>query len=188
MQRKQFSPDGPIPASAVPGSPQKLSAIMKEMAHRLLLRPNAVPSGEAAHVALFLANVAWNETVGLDHDRDGSRAVWGELETSNPHLWSEFKSRDIEAMIDELVVYKNTHYPDDRRRILTCGIPAGGVRVEWISPAADGADTKWEMRLFGMVRTGMHEEAIEFLQETKGLSRSEASDHIARMGDCLQIN
>jgi len=33
-------------------------------------------------------------------------------------------------MIDELVRYKKAHYPDDRRRILTCGIPDGKVCVE----------------------------------------------------------
>src|SRR5579864_2018909 len=77
-------------------------------------------------------NQAWNESVGLDHARPGYRNVWETIEADNPELWNEFKSNDIDAMIDELVQYKKTHYPDDGRRILTCGIPDGSVRVEWL--------------------------------------------------------
>ena len=35
---------------------------MKEMSERLLRHPSEVPSSEAAHVALFFANAAWNES------------------------------------------------------------------------------------------------------------------------------
>lgn len=47
--------------------PRKMSEIMKEMSERLLRNPDGIPSAEAAHVALMFANIAWNETVGLDH-------------------------------------------------------------------------------------------------------------------------
>ena len=124
------------------------------MSETLLRNPGGVPSSEAAHVALFFANVAWNESVGIDHAREGYRNVWETIEAENPDLWNEFKSNDINAMIDELVRYKKTHYPDDRRRILTCGIPDGKVRVEWLNAAAPGVDSKWEMQLYGLVRTG----------------------------------
>jgi len=112
--------------------PRKMSEIMKEMSELLLRDPRKVPSSEAAHVALFFANLAWNETVGLDHPREGYRSAWETIEAENPELWNELKSNDIDAMIDELVQYKKAHYPDDRRRILTCGIPHGKVRVEWL--------------------------------------------------------
>jgi hypothetical protein len=71
-----------------------------------------VPSSEAAHVALFFANVAWNESVGIDEAREGYRNVWETIEAENHELWNEFKSNDINAMIDELVRYKKTYYPD----------------------------------------------------------------------------
>ena len=45
-------------------------------------------------------------------------------------MWSEFKSNDVDAMIDELVQFKKNHYPDDQRRILICGTPCGKIRVE----------------------------------------------------------
>jgi hypothetical protein len=48
---------------------RKLSEIMKEMSETLLRNRGGVPSSEAAHVALYLANVAWNESVGLDQAR-----------------------------------------------------------------------------------------------------------------------
>jgi hypothetical protein len=158
---------------------RKLSEIMKEMSEILLRNPRRVPSSEAAHVALFYANVAWNESVGIDGARESYRNVWETIEAENPALWNEFKSNDINAMIDELVLYKKTNFPDDRRRILTCGIPDGKVRVEWLNAAAPGVDSKWEMRLFGLVRTGKRQEAIRFLQETRRMTRNEASKKVA---------
>ena len=163
----------------MPELPRKMSEIMKEMSETLLRNPSGVPSSEAAHVALLFANAAWNECVGMDHARDGSRHVWETIEAENPALWNEFKSNNIDAMIDELVRYKNTHYPDDRRRILVCGMVPGKVHVEWLNPAAPGVDSKWEMRLYGLVRTGKREEAIRFLQETRRMTRNEASKKVA---------
>ena len=161
--------------------PAKMSEILKEMSEALLRHPGGVPSSETAHVALFFANVAWNESVGLGDSREGYRNVWETIEADNPELWNEFKSNDIDAMIDELVQYKRTHYPNDRRRILTCGIPDGKVRVDWLNPAAPGVDSKWEMQLYGLVRTGQKEKAIRFLQETRRMTRSEAAKRVKQV-------
>ena len=163
----------------MPEQTRKLSEIMKEMSETLLRYPGGVPSSEAVHVALLFANVAWNESVGLDHARDGYRNVWETIEADNPELWNEFKSSDVNALIDELIRYKQAHYPDDRRRILTCGIPDGKVRVEWLNPAAPGVDSKWEMQLYGLVRTGQKDKAIRFLQDTRRMSRSDAAKRVA---------
>lgn len=159
--------------------PRKMSEIMKEMSEIILRHPSAVPSSEAAHVALFFASAAWNESVGLDHAREGYRKVWETIEADNPELWNEFKSNDIDALIDELAQYKKTHYPNDQRRILTCGIPDGNIRVEWLNAAAPGIDSKWEIQLYGLVRTGEREKAIRFLQETRGMSYNEAARRVA---------
>ena len=71
--------------------PRKLSEMMKEMSERLLRNPHGVPSSEAAHVALFFANVAWNESVGLDHAREGYRNV-----SQDHRSWDTFtKSIDV---------------------------------------------------------------------------------------------
>jgi hypothetical protein len=161
--------------------PRKMSEILMEMAEILLRHPRKVPSSEAAHVALFFANVAWNECVGLASAREGYRKVWETIEAENPALWNEFKSNDIDAMIDELVRYKRQHYPDDRRRIPTCGIPDGKVRVEWLAAAAPGVDSQWEMQLYGLVRTGDRQGAIRFLQETRNLPGNEAAKRVAEI-------
>ena len=161
--------------------PRKLSEIMKEMSETLLRNPGGVPSSEAAHVALFFANVAWNESVGLDHAREGYRNVWETIEAENPALWDEFKSSDVNAMIDELIRYKKAHYPGDRRRVLTCGIPDGKVRVEWLPPAAPGVDSKREMQLYGLVRAGQKDKAIRFLQDTRRMTRSEAAKRVTQI-------
>ena len=129
---------------------RKMSDIMKEMSERLFYNPDVAHSSEALHVALFFANVAWNECVGLGHDRQGYRSAWETIEAENPELWSELKSNDSNAMIDELVEYKKAHFPDDRRRILVCGgTPHSTIHVEWLPPTAPGIDAKWEMRLYG---------------------------------------
>jgi hypothetical protein len=161
--------------------PRKLSEIMKEMSLTLLRNPSGVPSSEAAHVALLFANVAWNESVGLDHARDGYRNVWETIEADNPALWNEFKSNDIDAMIDRLVQYKKVHYPDDHRRILVCGMVSGKVHVEWLDPAAPGVDSKWEMELFGLVRTGQRDKAIRFVQDTRRMTRNESSRRVSEI-------
>jgi hypothetical protein len=69
---------------AMPEQPRKMSEIMKEMAETLLRDPGGVPSSEAAHVALFFANVAWNESVGLDFASEGYRNVWQTIEAEKP--------------------------------------------------------------------------------------------------------
>ncbi|NQU24702.1 MAG: hypothetical protein HQ567_25755 [Candidatus Nealsonbacteria bacterium] len=162
--------------------PRKLSEMMKEMSESLVRDPDVSTSSEAAHVALFFATVAWNECVGLDHAREGYRSAWETIEAENPELWNELTSNDIDGMIDELVEYKKAHYPDDRRRILTCGgTPQGTIRVEWLPAAAPGVDVKWETQLYGLVRTGNRKEAIRFLQETRDMSRSEATKKVAEI-------
>jgi hypothetical protein len=54
----------------------------------------------------MFANIAWNEMVGLGHAREGYRSAWETIGAENPEMWSEFKSNDIEGMIDELIKYK----------------------------------------------------------------------------------
>ena len=165
--------------------PRKMSEILKEMFEFILRQPNKSPSSQAAEVAPFFANAAWNESVGLDGSREGYRLVWETIESDNPELWNEFKSNDIDAMINELVQYKKRHYPDDHRRILTCGIPDGNIRVEWLKAVAPGVDSKWEMRLYGLVRTGQREKAIQFLMETRRLSRKDAAKKVAAVASEL---
>lgn len=171
----------------MPGQPGKMSEILKNMAEMTFRHPNKVPTSEAMHVALFFANAAWNESVGLNDTREGYRNVWETIEPENPEVWNEFKTNDINAMIDELVQYKKTHYPDDQRRILTCGIPNGNIRVEWLKAAAPGVDSRWEMRLYGLVRTGEREKAIRFLEETRRLSRNDAAKKVAAVAAELGI-
>ena len=50
----------------MPTQPRKMSEIMKELSEIVFRHPRKVPSSEAMHVALFFANAAWNESVGLD--------------------------------------------------------------------------------------------------------------------------
>ena len=162
--------------------PQKMSDIMKEMTERLFRNPDIAHSSEALHVALFFANVAWNECVGLGAEREACCNVWQAIEAEKPDLWDELKSKDIDAMIDELVEYKKTHFPDDQRRILTCGgTPQSTIRVEWLPPAAPGVDAKWETQLYGMVKVGLEKQAIRFLKKTRKMSPDKAEMEVAKI-------
>jgi hypothetical protein len=160
---------------------RKMSDIMKEMLERLLVNPEAAHSPEAFHIALFFANLAWNECVGLGAERERTKNIWQTFEAENPNLWDELKSRDIDGMVDELVEYKNAHFPDDRRRILACGsTDHSTIRVEWLPPAAPGVDAKWETNLNGLVRGGLDDEAIRFLKKTRKMSAAEAKMLVAK--------
>ena len=53
------------------------------------------------------------------------------------------------------------------------------MRVEWLNAAAPGVDSKWEMQLYGLVRTGARDKAIRFLQDTRRMSRSDAVKRVA---------
>lgn len=167
--------------------PQKMSEIMKEMAERLLRHPDKTPSSEAVHVALLFANIAWNESVGMNGARANYRKIWAKIEDENPALWNELKSNDIDAMIDELVQYKKSHYPDDQRRILMCGMALGKVHVEWLDPAAPGVDPKWEVELYSLVRTGEWQKAVRFLRKSQRMSRNEATSRVAMIAASLQV-
>jgi hypothetical protein len=164
-----------------------MSEMLKEMSERLLRHPARIPSSEAAHVALFFATAAWNESVGLPGAREGYRPVWETIEADNPALWNELKSVNVNQLIDELVRYKRNHYADDRRRILLCGILDGKIRVEWLPPAAPGVDPQWETRLYGLVRTGDRQGAIRFLQSTRSMSRLQAAKRVQRVAAALGL-
>jgi len=162
--------------------PRKMSDIMKEMSERLLVNPGAAHSPEAVHVALFFANLAWNECVGLGAERERTKSIWQAIEAENPSLWDELKSRDIDAMVDELVEYKKAHFPDDKRRILACGgTDHSTIRVEWLPPVAPGVDVRWETDLYGLVRTGNEGEAVRFLKRTRNMSVTEAKAMVAKV-------
>ena len=172
----------------MPEQVRKLSEIMKEMAETLLRKPTKEPSDEAAHIALVLANAAWNESVGLEGTRTAYQHIWETLVAKKPSVWNEFKSNDINAMIEELARYKKAHYPEDRRRILTCGMINGNVRVEWMPPAAPGVDAKWELQLHGLVRVGQREQAIQFLRETRRMSRKDAQTLVNKIAADLGLS
>src|SRR5208283_2062763 len=98
--RSEEGDEGDEKGQTMTAQPRKMSEIMKEMSEILLRHPSEVPSSEAAQVALFFANVAWNQSVGMDHAREGYRNVWEAIEADNPELWNELKSNDINAMIN----------------------------------------------------------------------------------------
>ena len=61
------------------------------------------------------------------------------------------------------------------------------VRAEWMQPAAPGVDSRWEMQLHILVRLGKREQAIQFLRETRNLTRKEAEKQVKKISSDLGL-
>ena len=158
--------------------PPKMSVIISEMSECVLRNPQGDFSEEAGSASVLLAHLAWNEAVGLP-DREIGRNLMAEIEGENPNLWRELKSRDFNALLDQLVAYKEKHYRDDQRRIILCGVYDGKLRVEWMAPVAPGVDSKWEVELHCLVRIGELDKAVQFVRKTRKVSRNVAREQVA---------
>ena len=111
----------------------KLSAIVKELAESVFRDPLAVPSSEAAHVALLLVHVAWNRALRQPLRDAQYRPMLEERERASPELWNELADNDTERMVARLMALKAARYPRDDRVIQVCGMRDGNVHVEWSS-------------------------------------------------------
>jgi hypothetical protein len=122
---------------------QKMSKILLGLAERLLAQPAERTSSEGCAAALLLAHVAWNRAVdplGADQTRHYPKLL-AALKAENPECLQELKSKDCEAMIEELVKLKLALHPGDDRIIELCALtPQHTVRVEWHHRGAEGAN------------------------------------------------
>lgn len=122
---------------------QKMSKVLLDLAERLLAQPAEKTSSEGCAAALLLAHVAWNRAVDpLGGDQVGLyRKGLSALRAENPKCLWELKSKNCEAMIQELVDLKRTLYPADDRIISLCALtPQQTVRVEWHHRGVEGAN------------------------------------------------
>ncbi len=120
-----------------------LSAIMIEFAQEILAQPLEMTSGEGAHCALALAQVAWNREIEPDGIYAGAAQylqLLATFEADNPQARADLASYDCEALIEQLRRRKRERYPDDDRLIHVCGTtPEGNVHVEWTSESMEAA-------------------------------------------------
>lgn len=115
------------------GQDRKLSEIVKEMALRLLKKPDAVPSPAAAETALLLASAAWNAALGDPGLRQQHRDMLKKFDWGGATPWPELVSTDTDRLIAGLVEYRQAHCPHDRRRIVAAEMSSeGNVRVHWV--------------------------------------------------------
>ena len=110
---------------------KQMSVILKEMALTLFADADAIPSSEAVAAALLLAHVAWQRANGDDFPDTAYGAALIEMERERPTLWHELKSPDAATLVADLVAYKKSRYPGDRRKVVACGAYDNKVRVEW---------------------------------------------------------
>jgi hypothetical protein len=107
----------------------KLSGIMKELAMMCFRNTKTVPSSEAVHASLLLANIAWNRALG--QNVPDCEVLLMEFTRSNPKLWSELRVGNTDALIGTMMKAKEHLYPNDRRIVLMCGMRESNVHVEW---------------------------------------------------------
>ena len=111
---------------------RKLSEIIKEMARRVLRRPDDPPSFLAAETAVLLAGAAWNAALGDSSLREQQQGLLDRLGFAGDP-WGELSSQDTDRLVAGLIEYKWARYAADRRRILACGTnPDFTVTVQWM--------------------------------------------------------
>ena len=168
----------------------KLSGIMKELAESVFRDPRAVPSSEAAHVALLLVHVAWNRALGQPLPEAQYRPMLEEMEQANPELWNELAGSDVERMVERLMALKAGRYPRDDRVIHVCGMCDGNVHVEWYEGRdvreADTTATQHLARALELVMSGDDAEAVRHLCRTAGMSPKEARRQIGKLREVLR--
>ena len=129
---KNWFPFRRSPEQAASGD-RKLAEILKEMAQRLLKQPDGVPSAIGADIALMLAAAAWNFALGDSSLRNRHRQVIRNFESLGIPPCRELRSRDTEKLIEQLVAYKQAHYPNDYRKVVKAMVtPKSMVHVEWV--------------------------------------------------------
>ena len=115
---------------------QKLSAIIEQMAMRLLKNPGAEASQPAIVASCALAVAAWNSALGDDIARRQHRAQIERLDWGAATPWAELRSDDTDQLIAELIEYKRELHAADRRHIVAFELtPDCSIRVHWTAPS-----------------------------------------------------
>lgn len=96
-------------------SDKMMSLIMKEMIAHVL--PGDDPPEDATNVALLLATVAWNRSLGFPEQKGFVKKQLAKMIPSTRNFWHHFVDKDTKKLIDVLIEYKTKHYSDDNRYI-----------------------------------------------------------------------
>lgn len=132
MSKKRRSDIVKFPVRRSRAPDRKLSEIIEEMAVRLYKGPGNAASLPALRTAILLASAAWNAALGDPGLRNQHNDQIKEFDWRGASPWAELLSSDTDQLIDGLVEFKNTHYPNDRRHIAAVETSSSGnVRVHW---------------------------------------------------------
>lgn len=120
------------PAKDNTANERKLADLLMEMAGSILRHPKRAPSELSMAASIGLATAAWNASVLGTDANDLARGVSDNLDWGDFRPWYEHRSGNVRELIDALVAYKKTHFPDDEREILIAELsPDGDLRVHW---------------------------------------------------------
>ncbi len=111
---------------------RKLADLLMEMSKSILRHPDRAPSELSMAASIGLATAAWNASVLGTDANDLAQGISDNLDWGNVRPWFEHRSGNVRELVDALVAYKETHFPDDGRKILIAEMsPDGDLRVHW---------------------------------------------------------
>ena len=112
---------------------RKLSEIIIEIA-KIGFKDEKYYESELMHTLMFLAHVAWNRDTKYPTYLKGKKL--SENLKKLPHdkrkIRKELISENWEEILLNMVKYKKTHFPEDKRKITLCAYtPWQTLRIEW---------------------------------------------------------
>ncbi len=107
------------------------STVIMELAMSALKDPYDPPA-EVALLAVQLATLAWNRSLGAENPSEYF-ANWRKIPRADRRgMWRHSHHRDPEATVEALCEPQVAMYPDEHRLILECTrTPDGTVKAKW---------------------------------------------------------
>ena len=111
---------------------RKLSEIILELAMQGLKHEKYAHS-DVVHALVFLAHVAWNrDTKSPDYLENSYRSQLGKFPVSRSAIKRELITDDWDDILEKMLNYKKSLFPDDKRIITVCGYTSRETfRLEW---------------------------------------------------------
>jgi len=121
---------------------RKLSDILIEIAMQELKSPKYGHS-EVMHPLMMLSYVAWNRDTKSPDYLEGYQSEVAKFRISKRKLRTELISDDWPTILQRMIEYKQSQFPDDRRVITLCAFtPWDTLRVEWQPETGQNSGTK----------------------------------------------
>ncbi len=111
-------------------SMEKMSDVLKAVSLCGFTNPNAPQREKDLAIALYYAQLAWNEANGEPVDDASIKRVRKQMGIAKK-LPSSFGTPDANELLKQMVRFKQKHFPNDSRIILACLFEDERLQVQW---------------------------------------------------------